>query len=143
MTDGTLIRNALPSDLNYVFSSVLRDMRDADGTALPDAHWYPAHRAYLEEVLADPQVACLVLCPEDDHREILGFVIARPGEELVWLHVRRGPLRERGLARRLMERAGVLDAPASWMTPLGRKRLRNPWRGRKLRRRSTASRSQG
>lgn len=136
MSDGTIIRSALPGDLNYIFASTLRDMRDADGSALGDHLWYPAHRAYLEETLADPSVACLVLCAEDDHNEILGYVIARPGEELVWLHVRRGPLRGHGLGKRLMEAARVLEAPASWTTPQGRKRLRNPWRGRKLRRRS-------
>jgi ribosomal protein S18 acetylase RimI-like enzyme len=137
VSDGTRIRNALPGDLNYLFATTLRDMRDADGSALPDHLWYPAHRAYLEESLADPAVACLVLCAEDDPNEILGFVIARPGEEMLWLHVRKGPLRGRGLGRRLMTEARVLDAPAAWMTPLGRRRLRNPWRGRKLRRRSS------
>lgn len=141
MSDGTLIRPALPGDLNYIMSTALRDMRDADGTALPDALWYPAHRQYLEDTLADHEVVCLVLCAEDDPNEILGYVVARPEQELVWLHVRKGPLRERGLARRLMTEARVLDAPAAWMTPLGRKRLRNPWRGRQLRRRLTDSRS--
>lgn len=111
-------------------------MRDADGSALPDELWYPAHRAYLETALSDPAVECRVVCAEDDHNEILAFIIARPGEELTWLHVRRGPLRGRGLGKRLMAECQVLEAPASWMTPLGRKRLRNPWRGRKLRRRS-------
>lgn len=134
MSDGTRIRPALPGDLNYIMSTALRDMRDADGTALPDEHWYPAHRAYLESVLSDPAVTCLVLCAEDDHNEILGYCIARPTEELVWVHIRRGPLRERGLARRLMTEAQVLAAPAAWMTPMGRRRLRNPWRGRALRR---------
>lgn len=133
MSDGTLIRNALPGDLNYLFSTTLRDMRDADGSALPDGHWFPAHRGYLEETLADHAVVCLVLCAEDDRNEILGFCIARPGTELIWVHVRKGDLRKRGLARRLLLEARVLDAPASWTTPLGRQRLRNPWRGRKLR----------
>lgn len=134
-TDGTVTRPALPGDLNYIFANVLRDLRDADGSALPDAHFYPAHRGYLEEVLADPQVAVLVTVAADDHNEILAFIIARPGQELIWVHVRRGPLRGRGLARRLLEAARVTDAPASWRTPSSRSRLRNPWRGRELRRR--------
>lgn len=141
MSDGTLTRPALPSDLNYIFASVLRDMRDADGSALPDVDWYPAHRAYLERVLMDKAVEVHVLCAADDHNEILGFVIARPAEELVWLHVRRGPLRGRGLGRRLLTLARVETAPASWTTPSSRQRLRNPYRGRQLRRsaRSTAA----
>lgn len=139
MSDGTRIRQALPGDLNYVFATVLRDMRDADGSALPDDLWYPAHRAYLERTLMDAAVEVHVLCAEDDHNEILGFVIARPAEELLWLHVRKGPLRGRGLAKRLLLAARAEAAPASWTTPLGRKRLRNPWRGRQLRRRAAPS----
>lgn len=137
MGDGTQIRPALPGDLNYLFANTLRDMRDADGTALPDDLWYPAHRAYLEGVLADPAVTCLVLCAEDDRNEILGYVIGRQDEELIWCHIRKGPLRGRGLAKRLMAEARLLDSPAAWMTAAGRKRLRNPWRGRRLRRRSS------
>jgi hypothetical protein len=87
----------------------------------------------------DPAVEVHVLAAEDNPNEILGFCIARPTEELIWCHIRKGPLRERGLAKRLLTAAGVLEAPASWTTPLGRKRLRNPWRGRKLRRRSTVA----
>lgn len=139
MSDGTLIRPALPGDLAYIFSTVLRDMRDADGSALEDDLFYPAHRAHLERTLQDPAVEVHVLAAEDDHNEILGFVIARPEEALEWVHVRKGPLRERGLAKRLMEAARVLDAPAAWRTPLSRERLRNPFRGRKLRRRSPRS----
>lgn len=134
MSDGTTIRSALPGDLNYIFSTVLRDMRDADGSALPDDLWYPAHRTYLERVLSDPSVEVHVLAAEDDLNEILGFCIARPDEELIWCQIRKGPLRGHGLARRLLTAARVLNAPASWQTPPGRKRLRNPWRGRKLRR---------
>lgn len=136
MSDGTVIRPALPGDLNYLFATTLRDMRDADGSVLEDDLWYSAHRAYLERVLMDPAVEVHVLAAEDDRNEILGYCIARPTEELVWLHIRKGPLRGRGLARRLLEAARVTEAPAAWMTPLGRKRLRNQWRGRKLRRRS-------
>ncbi len=139
MSDGTLIRPGLPSDLSFIFSTWLRDMRDADGTVLPDDLWFPAHRAYVERVLMDPSVEVHVIVPEDAHTEILAYIVARPSEAIEWLHVRKGPLRGRGLAKRLMEKARVLDAPSAWMTPLGRKRLRNPWRGRKLRRRSTVS----
>lgn len=139
MNDGTAIRPALPGDLNYIFACVLRDMRDADGSTLPDDLWYPAHRAYLERVLMDSSVEVHVLCTEDDRNEILGFAVVRPGEELTWLHVRKGPLRGRGLAKRLLVAAKAEALPAAWSTPLGRKRLRNPWRGRSLRRRSAPS----
>jgi hypothetical protein len=139
VSDGTVLRTAIPGDLAYIFSTVLRDMRDADGSALEDDLFFPAHRLHLERMLQDPTVEVHVLAAEDDHNEILGFVIARPTQELLWVHVRKGPLRERGLAKRLMAEARVLDAPAAWTTPLGRRRLRNPWRGRKLRRRSQRS----
>lgn len=133
MSDGTILRPALPGDLNYIFSTVLRDMRDADGSALEDEYWYPAHRGHLERTLSDPSVTVLVIAPEDDPNEILAYLIARPEEEVIWCHVRKGPLRGHGLAKRLLEECRVLDAPARWMTPLGRQRLRNPWRGRRLR----------
>lgn len=140
MNDGALSRNAVAGDLNYIFATTLRDMRDADGSALPDEDWFPAHRAYLERTLADPAVECRVLCAWDDHNEILGYCISRPEKELIWCHVRKGPLRRRGLAKRLLSEARVLGSPAAWTTPLGRVRLRNPWRGRQLR---ASSRSSG
>lgn len=140
MSDGTTIRPVLPGDIAYIFANVLRDMRAADGSALPDAQWYPAHREYLEDVLAAGDVTALVLVAADQPNEILGFVIARPNTELIWLHIRRGPLRGLGLGRRLLAAASALTAPASWRTPLGRSRLRNPWRGRELRRRGPTRR---
>jgi hypothetical protein len=136
MSDGAVIRPALAGDLGYIFSTWLRDLRDADGTALEDDLWYPAHRGHVERVLADPRVVVHVLAAEDNHQEILGYIVAQPHEVLHWVQIRKGPLRGRGLAKRLLTAASVEDAPAAWTTPLGRQRLRNPWRGRKLRRRS-------
>lgn len=131
--DGTMVRPAIPSDLNYIFATVLRDMRDTDGSVLEDDLWYTAHRTYLERVLLDPTVEVHVLAAEDDHTEILGYVVARPNKELIWCHIRKGPLRGHGLAKRLLTVAQVLSAPAAWTTPQGRSRLRNQWRGRRLR----------
>jgi hypothetical protein len=31
VSDGTILRSGLPGDLGFIFSTVLRDMRDADG----------------------------------------------------------------------------------------------------------------
>jgi hypothetical protein len=50
-TEGYIIRAALPSDLSFIMSTWLRDLRDADGSVLSDEDWYPAHRAHLERTL--------------------------------------------------------------------------------------------
>lgn len=140
--DGVVLRPAVAGDLSYLFSTWLRDLRDADGSALEDDLWFPAHRTHVERTLADPRVEVHVLAASDNPNEIVGYVVAEPGEALHWLQIRKGPLREKGLAKLLLEAARVQDAPAVWSTPEGRRRLRNPWRGRKLRRR-TARGSEG
>lgn len=137
--DGVLIRPMDSSegpdgDLAYVFSTFLRDLRDADPSSLPADLWFAAHREYLLRTLADKRVVALVAAAADQPREILGYVIARPEEELVWVHVRRGPLRERGLAKMLLEQVKCgPTVPAAWMTRLGRSRLQNRLGSRRLR----------
>lgn len=136
--DGVLVRQATAGDLNYLYSTLLRDMRDADPSGLPDTLWFPPHRQYLDALLADRATTTLIASAADQPREILGYVIATPSE-LAWVHVRKGPLRERGIARLLLSKAGVTPStPTRWTTRLGRQRLSNPYRSRELRR-STAA----
>lgn len=128
-------RPAGSTDLAYLYTWWLRDARAADGSPLPDDLWFPAARELINRILSDPKVLALVAHPSDNRDEILGFVVAEPHEVLHWVHVRRGPLRGRGLARLLLEAAGATDAEAGWVTPLGRTHLRNRPRPRNQRRR--------
>lgn len=133
--EGVLVRNAGPGDLNFIYANLLRDLRDADPSALPDELWFPPHRTWLDRTLADPAVVTLIAAAADNPREILGFVVARPEEVLEWVFVRKGPLRGKGIARLLLSRARCPQTvPARWGTRLGRERLLNPVRSRKLRR---------
>lgn len=142
--DGVMVRQAGPGDLNYIYSTLLRDLRDADPSGLPDDLWFPPHRAWLDRTLADPSVTCLVAAASDAPREILGYVLGTQGEVLEWVHVRKGALRERGIAKMLLLKADLGPAtPTRWTTRLGRARLQNPHRSRQLRRPRPAASSSG
>lgn len=133
MDDLVLIRQYVPGDEGYVYSNWLRDLRDADPSGLPDELWFPPHRAWIDRLLADPDVTVLIAAAADQPNEILGFIVARPHEVLEWVHVRRD-LRKKGLARRLLTAADCPPGtPARWSTPQSRERLRNPNRSRLLR----------
>lgn len=133
MSDPVLLRPFAPGDNSFIFSTWLRDMRDADASALPDDLWFNAHRAYIERVMADPKVRVLVACAADAPNEILGYAVATPTEVLQWVFVRKG-LRRQGLAKRLLlEIQAPPGTPSMWMTALGRQVLQNPRRSRQLR----------
>lgn len=142
--DPVVIRNfnpAVKGEQEFLLSTWLRDLHDADPSGLPDELWFGAHRQYIRDLLADPEIVVLVAAASDEPTEILGYVVARPREVLEWIHVKR-PLRGRGLARRLLEAALCPPGtPARWRTPLARDRLRNPCRGRQLRRASGSPRT--
>lgn len=132
MTDILRFRNARASDLPFVYSTWLREARAADGSPLPDDLWFDAHRALINRILSDPRVCLTVAHPADDPDMILGYIVAERGELLAWIHVKER-FRRQGIARRLLELVDVASAPAGWTTPLGRERLRNPRRPRKVR----------
>ena len=138
--DPVVLRQATAGDLGFIFSTWLRDLRDADPSALPDDLWFPAHRAHVERVLADPGVTVLVAAAADDPNEILGYVVAEPEEVLHWVLVRKGDLRGRGLAKRMLTAANCPPGtPAAWATRDSRLRLKNPCRSRQIRRRAARS----
>jgi GNAT superfamily N-acetyltransferase len=124
----------VPGDLPYVYSTWLRDLRDADGGPLPDDLFFMAHRGFIDQLLADESVVALVACAAEAPDEILGYCVAEPGETLLWVQVKK-PLRGRGLAKRLLVEAKVPPGTAAaWSTPLSRDHLQNPPRGRRVRR---------
>lgn len=126
----------VPSDLPYVLSTWLRELRDAEPSGLPDDLWFPAHRAFVERVLADRSVAAVVAAAADAPTEILGYVVAEPGEVLEWIHVRK-PLRGKRLAKRLLTAVNSptdRPIPARWVTPDAKRKLATRAAGRKLRR---------
>lgn len=132
--DPIKIRQVVAGDLPYIFSTWLRDLRDADGGPLPDDLFFQAHRALIERLLGDPTVVALVACAADDPNEIWGYVVAEPHEVLHWVQTRKAS-RGRGLAKMLLTAAQVPPGtPAAWSTPLSREHLQNPPRGRRIRR---------
>jgi GNAT superfamily N-acetyltransferase len=135
-SDPVKIRNVVSGDLPYIYSTWLRDLRDADGGPLPDDLFFQAHRALIDRLLSDESVVALIACAADAPDEILGYVVAEPGEVLWWVQTKK-PLRGQGLAKRLLQAAGIpAGAPAAWQTPAARDRLKNPSRGRRIRRRA-------
>lgn len=146
MSDPVSLRNynpAIKGEEAFLYSTWLRDLRAADPSGLPDEFWFPAHRAHIQALLADPAILVLVACSTESPEDILGYIIAKPNEVLEWLHVRRN-LRNHGLGRRLLEAAQAGPAvPARWRTQDSRARLKNPWRGRDLRRSSSTASGTG
>lgn len=135
MSDGYVIRPAVPGDLNFIYHNWLRELREHDRSPLPDDLWFPAHRATIDRVLADAKTTVAVAAAPDDPNEILGFAVGRPGEVLHWVHVLR-VFRGKGLplVPALLNAVGTPPGtPASWQVPSG-KSLRNPPRPRWARR---------
>jgi len=133
---GVIFRAYVDADEKYIYSTWLRDLRDADPSPLPDELWFPAHRAMIDGLLADPAVRVVVAAAEDKPGEILGYAVAEPHEVLWWIQVRKDPqLREKGLARAMLQEVNCPPGtPAAWATPSSRDRLRNPCRSRSIRR---------
>lgn len=91
-----IIRAALPTDLNFIRRTWLSGLRELPN-GLPDAQWWPAHRAYIEAcLLGEPAYTIIILATSDDPHEILGYAVAH--EDVVeWIYVRPG-LRRHGFA---------------------------------------------
>lgn len=131
--EAVLLRAFAPGDLAYMMSTWLRDLRDADPSPIPDDLYFAAVRALVERLLADSSVRCTIAAAADAPSEILGYVVAIPGELVLWTHVRKG-LRRRGLAKLLLQSAECPPGtPAAWSTVLSKLYLRNPPRGRQVR----------
>ena len=131
--DAVILREFAPGDLAYVFSTWLRDLRDADPSPLPDDLYFPAHRTLLERLLASPDVKVVVAAAADKPDEILGYCAAIPSQLVVWVHVRKG-LRFRGVAKVLLTQLNCPPGtPGAWATAMSKIRLRNPPRGRQWR----------
>lgn len=131
--DAVIFRPFAPGDEAFVFSTWLRDLRDADPSPLPDDLFFPAQRALITRLMASPLVSCTVAAAADRPDEILGYVVAIPKELLIWTTVRK-PLRRRGLAKLLLQEAECPPGtPGAWSTVLSKLRLQNPPRGRQVR----------
>lgn len=133
--DPVLIREfnpAIRGEENFILSTWLRELRDADPSGLPDDLWYEAHRRHIMNQLADGQVTVLVAAASDAPEEILGYVVGVKGERLEWVHVRKN-LRRKGLAKRLLQVANLEPGlPARFKTKWSHL-LKHPWRPRQLR----------
>lgn len=141
MSNEIEVRPSVDEDLRFVFATWLRDLRRADGGPLADDLWFDSHRAHIKRVLADPAVQLLVLCPTDDRRQILGYIVAEPDAWLHWVYLKPRYRTKYGLCLRLLEAAHVTDAPAAFSTPDARSKLLNPRRPRLLRQRYVGPRA--
>jgi len=128
-----VIRDALPSDMAFIYSTWLRDLRKADGGPLPDDCWFGAHRELINRVLTDTKVVCLVVCPSDAPNEILGYVVGEPDEVLWWVYLKPRYRTKFGLCKLLLESAKAESAVAAFSTPDAKSKLKNPRRPRQLR----------
>jgi hypothetical protein len=135
------IRDALPTDMSFIFSTWLRDLRHADGSCLPDDIWFPAHRELVNRVLSDPQVKVLIVHPTDAPNEILGYVVAEPNEVLWWVSIKPKFREKHGLCQLLLKSAQAERALAAFTTPDGKLKLKNQRRPRQLRPKYSLSQS--
>ena len=132
------IRPAKSTDLNFIYSTWLRDLRKADGSCLPDDLYFPAWRELVNRVLSDSKTVVLVLHPTDAQDEILGYVVAEPGEVLWNLYV-KPKFRNQGLGKMLLVAAKAEGAVAAWSSPDAKIKLLNLRRPRQLRPRFAGS----
>lgn len=128
----------VPGDEPYIMSTWLRDLHSADPSGLPDDLWFQAHRAFIERLFRDRSVAIVIACAADEPTEILGYVVAEPGEVLEWIHVRKQLRGKRpSLAKRLLIAVqSPLTTPmvSRWSTADAKRALRVQPQSRKLRR---------
>lgn len=133
-TDPFIIRNYSPGDEAYIMSTWLRDWRDYDNSSVPSDIWFKMARDYIERILSDNKVQVLVLVASDNVKEIIGYAVGIPESVLFWCQIRKGQLRGKGLALRLLTQLKCLqNIPAAFQTTLSRSRLRNPLKARYLR----------
>lgn len=126
------VRDALPSDMAFIYSTWLRDLRGADASPLPDDIWFPAHREYINRALSDIRVQAKVLYSPEQPRRILGYVIAEPHEVLLWIFL-RPKFHGQKLTKLLLSAVKAESAPAAFTTQASRSSLHNPRRSRQLR----------
>lgn len=143
-SDPVLIRQfnpAIKGEENFILSTWLRDLHDADSSGLPNDLWFAAHRAHIQNCLADRASTVLIAAAADDPEQILGYIVAYPGSHLEWVMIGK-KFRNEGLAKRLLLAAQCPPGtPARFATALSRSKLQNPCRSRALRaqRSSTAN----
>lgn len=123
-----VVRRAVESDYVFIMDSWMRSYRKSPDSNLPDSFFFAAYRAIAGLLLKTSTVEVMVT--PDNNDAILGYVVYDPGV-VHWVYVKRD-YRESGLAHILIKRAGA-ELVFTMTTPLGRKRLRYPVKGKLLR----------
>jgi hypothetical protein len=126
------VRPGKASDLAYVYRTWLDGLRQADASPLPNDLFFPAHREYINRVLATPGTQFLVVAPTDRTDDIMAYVVAEQGI-IQWLFLRpqfRG--KHLGLVQLLLNSLKMTDLLLAWRTP-DSKKLRLPLRSRQIR----------
>lgn len=132
--DPFIVRNYAPGDEPYIMSTWLRDLRYTDYSSMPSDIWFDAYRKYIERILQCARVEVAVLAAADEPSEIIGYAVAIPDEVLFWVQIRKGQLRRKGLAKRLLTQVKCSpNIPLAFQTVDSKNYLLNPPRPRLLR----------
>lgn len=98
--DGVIIRELVPGDYNYIISTWLRELRLAAASPLSDSEWFDSHRKFVDRCLGSTNLLVKVMCPADDHNEILGYIIGND-RVIIWAHTKRA-FRRMGISKQLI-----------------------------------------
>lgn len=123
-----VIRKAVTSDYTFIMDSWMRSYRKSPDSNLPDCLFFPTYRTIAAKLLQCS--TCEVIVAPDNQDAILGYIVYDKGI-VHWIYIKRD-FRENGLAKLLIERVGPVIG-VTFTTPLGRKRLRYPVKGKLLR----------
>lgn len=124
-----VIRKAVSSDHVFIMDSWMRSYRKSPDSNLADCLFFPAYRATAGKLLQTAQVDVMVV--PDNQDTILAYIVYEPGV-IHWIYVKRD-YRDSGLARLLIEKGPGHKSVVTMTTPLGRKKLRYPIKGKLLR----------
>ena len=102
------IRQALESDLAFIFSTWLRSYKhDSPLTWMIHSDtFFKGHQAYLERLLSRPGIEALVSCNSEDPSHIFGWLVWEKPTLVHFVYVKRA-LRREGVASELLRKTGL------------------------------------
>jgi GNAT superfamily N-acetyltransferase len=89
-TDLVAIRDAVPSDKNFILATWLRGLRYGNDWfgAVDSDTYYKIYHSILEMVINDPTVTVKVACLREDADVVLGYSVSK-GPRLDWIFVKK------------------------------------------------------
>lgn len=104
------LRQATPSDLNFIYNSWLKSYRNSPWAAnVPSAVYFKIHHDLIEALIQ--RSSCVVACDSEDPDQILGFAIVEQRRDLKIAHYVyvKQPYRRIGVATTLLGVFGDID----------------------------------